>query len=128
MASPGAAFAGVVDGAGVRRESRGAASSSEKGLHISWGPIVRSVRRVSLPKGTLMIDRTRRIELGVVAMSRTPSVLRCRVGPRIVCIPAWYLLPGKEVRKPSDRGRLVLPLQLAEQLRILPLAKRRRAM
>jgi hypothetical protein len=71
-----------------------------------------------------MIDGTRRIELeNVVAMSRTPSVLRCRVGPRIVCIPLWCMLPGTEVRKPSDRGRLVLPLQWAEQLRLLPLAK-----
>jgi len=68
-----------------------------------------------------MIDGTKRIELeNVVAMSRTPSVLRCRVGPRIVCIPPWSMLPGTEAWKPGDRGRLVLPFQLADQLRLLP--------
>ena len=56
------------------------------------------------------------VELEAVeALSDTVDGLLCRVGERRLLIPARYRA-GSEIRKPGDRGRLVLPRWLAIRL------------
>jgi hypothetical protein len=42
--------------------------------------------------------------------------LMCRVGGRAVYVPPLRVLPGSTVRRMGDRGTLVLPLDVAEDL------------
>jgi hypothetical protein len=46
----------------------------------------------------------------------TGLVLVCRVGDRQVMIPPMHMLPGTTVRRPGDRGRLVLPRWFAAEI------------
>jgi hypothetical protein len=64
-----------------------------------------------------MIDGLKRVEFAnVEVISKTGLVLLCRIGSRIVGVPPLLMLPGSEIRLPGDRGRLVLPLDLAKNL------------
>lgn len=42
--------------------------------------------------------------------------MRCRVGSKIVLVPPLRLLPGTQIRYTGDRGRLVLPHDVAVDL------------
>jgi len=64
-----------------------------------------------------MIDGARRVEFeDVEVLAATDFVLRCRVEGKFVGVPALRVLPGTDVVRGGDRGHLVLPLELAEQL------------
>jgi len=47
-------------------------------------------------------------------------VLRCRIEDRIVGIPPFRLLPGSEIVRAGDRGKVVLPKDLAARLGLVP--------
>lgn len=61
------------------------------------------------PDETVVLD-------AVEGRSETERGLVCRVGDRPVQIPPRFLLAGSEVRRPGDRGRLVIPRWLAADL------------
>ena len=64
-----------------------------------------------------MRNDAQRVELGAVeVLAATDFVLRCRVEGKFVGVPALRVLPGTDVARRGDRGHLVLPLELAEQL------------
>jgi hypothetical protein len=65
-----------------------------------------------------MTDATNRVEfLDVEATDEDGlSALTCRVGGQIVTVPPLRILPGSEVSRKGDRGRLVLPRDVARQL------------
>jgi hypothetical protein len=64
-----------------------------------------------------MIDGTKRIEIeNVEVLDASGRLMRCRCGDRIVGVPPLRILPGTEVRWTGDRGRLVLPLEVAVNL------------
>ena len=44
---------------------------------------------------------------------RTGLVVMCRVGPRVVGVPTRCMLPGTTISGTADRGRLVLPREVA---------------
>jgi hypothetical protein len=69
----------------------------------------------------MMVDTTKRVELSdVEVLNPSGLVLRCRVGHRIFGIPPLQMLPGTEIQRSGDRGRLVLPLNVAEELGLVP--------
>jgi hypothetical protein len=64
-----------------------------------------------------MRNDAQRVEFeDVEVLAATDFVLRCRVEGRFVGVPALRVLPGTDVARRGDRGHLVLPLELAEQL------------
>ena len=57
-----------------------------------------------------MTDGTDRVEFPEAeVISSEDLVLTCRVGERIVSVPPLRILPGSDVWRVGDRGRLVLP-------------------
>jgi len=66
-----------------------------------------------------MTDGTRRVEFDDVEVINAGLVLWCRVNGAIVAIPPLRLLPGTEIRMAGDRGRLVLPEDVAADLGLL---------
>ena len=40
-------------------------------------------------------------------------VMHCRIGNRVVWVPSLGMLPGTEIRRQGDRGRLVLAHDVA---------------
>jgi len=64
-----------------------------------------------------MIEGTKRVEFAdVEVLDYGGPVMCCRVGDRVVWVPALRVLPGTEIKKQGDRGRLVLPTELAADL------------
>jgi hypothetical protein len=64
-----------------------------------------------------MIDGSLRVEFDDVEVVRdTGLILMCRVGAKVVGVPSLRVLPGTTVRHMGDRGRLVLPRELALNL------------
>ena len=64
-----------------------------------------------------MRNDAQRVEFeDVEVLAATDFVLRCRVEGKFVGVPALRVLPGSDVARRGDRGHLVLPLELAEQL------------
>ena len=65
-----------------------------------------------------MTDGTNRVEFPDVEATGEDglSALTCRVGGLIVAVPPFRILPGSEVWRVGDRGRLVLPRDVAVQL------------
>ncbi len=55
----------------------------------------------------------------VEALSDSMMGLLCKVGDRRLPIPHRFLLEGSEVRKPGDRGTLVIPAWLAKTLGVV---------
>jgi hypothetical protein len=65
----------------------------------------------------VMIDGTKRVEVDdVEVLDGGGLVMRCRVGDKIVFVPPLRLLPGTQIRHTGDRGRLVLPHDVAVDL------------
>ena len=57
------------------------------------------------------------VELDNVEVVReTDLVLMCRVGERVVGVPPRRMLPGTTVWRRGDRGRLILPREVALNL------------
>lgn len=52
------------------------------------------------------------------------KVLICDVDGVRIDIPGWYIEPGSEVRRPGDRGKLVLSAWLAKKLGLVESAFR----
>jgi hypothetical protein len=64
-----------------------------------------------------MIEGTNRVEIeDVEVLDYGNMVMRCRVGDRILWVPSLALLLGTNIKYRGDRGRLVLPLDLAVDL------------
>jgi hypothetical protein len=64
-----------------------------------------------------MIEGTKYVEFtDVEVLDYSGPVMCCRVGDRVVWVPALRVLPGTEIKTQGDRGRLVLPPDLAVEL------------
>jgi hypothetical protein len=64
-----------------------------------------------------MIEGTNRVAIeDVEVLDYGNMVMRCRVADRIVWVPSLALLLGTNVKYRGDRGRLVLPHELAADL------------
>ena len=64
-----------------------------------------------------MIDGSQRVELlNVVVVDARRLVMRCRVGEKEVWVPPLRVLPGTQIKRTGDIGRLVLPHDLAVEL------------
>jgi hypothetical protein len=64
-----------------------------------------------------MLAGAKRVEIeDVEVLDYGGLVMRCRVGDRIVWLPPLRMLAGTEIKKQGDRGRLVLPYDLAIDL------------
>ena len=64
-----------------------------------------------------MMDGTNRVNLpDVTVLDGGGLFLRCRVGEKIVRIPALRRLPGTTIGWPGDRGVLVLEREFAIRL------------
>ena len=59
------------------------------------------------------------IEIEDVEALSHDRVLICDVRGVRVAVPGWYIEPGSEVRRPGDRGKLVLSAWLARKLGLL---------
>jgi hypothetical protein len=55
----------------------------------------------------------------VEVVSANGLILMCRVGNRMVAVPSRRILPGSEVSRAGDRGRLVIGRELALNLGLL---------
>jgi hypothetical protein len=65
----------------------------------------------------VMIHGARRVEIAdVEVLNDTNLVLYCRVGDEVVGVPSLQVLPGTQIKHRGDRGRLVLPHDLAVEL------------
>ena len=61
-----------------------------------------------------MLDGSQRVGFeDVVVVRRMGLVVMCRVGPRVVGVPTRCMLPGTTISGTADRGRLVLPREVA---------------
>ena len=49
----------------------------------------------------------------VEVVRRADLVVMCRVGTRVVAVPTRCMLPGTSISGTADRGRLVLPREVA---------------
>jgi len=56
------------------------------------------------------------IEIENVEALSHHHVLICEVDGVRVAVPGWYIEPESEVRRPGDRGKLVLSVWLARKL------------
>jgi len=54
----------------------------------------------------------------VEVLESTGLLLRCRTDGRVFDIPPLRLLPGTEISRVGDRGRLVLPSDVVDDLGI----------
>jgi hypothetical protein len=64
-----------------------------------------------------MIDGAQRVEFkDVEVITATYFTLRCLVGGKFVGVPSLKMLPGTDIARRGDRGRLILPRDVAERL------------
>jgi hypothetical protein len=64
-----------------------------------------------------MLEATNRVEIAdVEALDSGGLVMRCRIGNRVVWVPSLGMLPGTEIKRQGDRGRLVLAHDVAVDL------------
>jgi hypothetical protein len=64
-----------------------------------------------------MIEATNRVEIADVdALGGGGLVMHCRIGNRVVWVPSPGMLPGTEIKRQGDRGRLVLAHDVAVDL------------
>jgi len=63
---------------------------------------------------------TQRVEFtDVEVVSANGLILMCRVGNRMVAVPTRRMLPGTDIARAGDRGRLVIGRELALNLGLL---------
>jgi len=66
---------------------------------------------------SIVMDGLDRVEFrDVEALSYRRLSLVCRVGSTLVSVPPRRILPGSQVRRRGDRGKLVLPKEVAVNL------------
>src|SRR5262245_34412176 len=64
-----------------------------------------------------MIDGAQRVEFkDVEVIAATYFTLLCLVGGKFVGVPSLKMLPGTDIARRGDRGRLILPRDVAERL------------
>ncbi len=64
-----------------------------------------------------MIDGSRRVVFDDVEVVRDTSIMMaCRVGGMVVGVLPQWILPGTTITRTADRGRLVLPREVALKL------------
>ena len=64
-----------------------------------------------------LIDGSDRLEFDNVEVIRSDSATAtCRVGNRLASVPWRWMLPGTELVRTGDSGRLVVPRELAKHL------------
>jgi hypothetical protein len=64
-----------------------------------------------------MIDGVQRVEFkDVEVVAATYFTLRCLVEGKFVGVPSLKMLPGTDIARRGDRGRLILPRDVAERL------------
>jgi hypothetical protein len=64
-----------------------------------------------------MIGGSEQVEVrDVEVVAATYFTLRCIIGGRFVGVPSLKTLPGTDVARRGDRGRLILPRDVAERL------------
>jgi hypothetical protein len=64
-----------------------------------------------------MMEAAVRVEIAdVEVLDYGDLVMRCLVGDRVVWVPSLRALIGTKIKKKGDRGRLVLPHDLAHEL------------
>ena len=64
-----------------------------------------------------MLEAAERVEIADVEVLDGGSlVMRCQIGDRVLWVPSLATLPGTEIVRQGDRGRLVLPHDLAVDL------------
>jgi hypothetical protein len=67
-----------------------------------------------------LMDGTRRVEFDNVEVINGGPMLWCRIDGMVVAVPSLRLLPGKQVRRAGDLGRLILSEDVAADLGLLP--------
>ena len=67
-----------------------------------------------------LIDGTRRVEFDNVEVINGGPMLWCRIDGMVVAVPSLRLLPGTQVRRAGDLGRLILSEDVAADLGLLP--------
>jgi len=64
-----------------------------------------------------LIDGSQRVEFeDVHVLAMNDLVMMCQIGDHIVKVPSLRILPGTTISGHGDRGRLVLPRDLAARL------------
>jgi hypothetical protein len=64
-----------------------------------------------------MLGGVQRVEIAdVEVLNDTDLVVYCRVGDEVVAVPSLQMLPGTQIKHRGDRGRLVLPRDVAVDL------------
>jgi len=69
-----------------------------------------------IPESVIMEGSDRLEFHDVEALSYRRLSLVCRVGSTLVSVPPRRILPGSQVRRRGDRGKLVLPREVAVDL------------
>ncbi len=69
-----------------------------------------------IPESVVMEGPDRVEFRDVEALSYRRLSLVCRVGSTLVSVPPRRILPGSQVRRCGDRGKLVLPREVAVHL------------
>ena len=79
---------------------------------------MRRPHRLSEPDSeSVVMEGSERLEFrDVEALSYRRLSLVCRVGSTLVSVPPRRILPGSQVRRRGDRGKLVLPKEVAVDL------------
>ena len=68
-----------------------------------------------------MIEASDDVEFGdVEVLEHDGLMLWCRIAGRIIAVPPLRFLSGTEIRGTGDRGKLVLPREVAENLGLIP--------
>jgi hypothetical protein len=64
-----------------------------------------------------MIDGAQAVEfMGVEVLAATDFTLMCRIGRKFIGVPALKTLAGTDIARRGDRGRLILPRDVAAKL------------
>ena len=74
----------------------------------------------SQTQSTVMVDGSTRVEFDNVEVVRHAAlILMCRVGDKVVAVPPLRMLPGTTISQTGDRGRLILPREVALNLGLI---------
>ena len=68
-----------------------------------------------------MVDGSNRVAFDDVEVTNDGAgiILSCRVGKKVIWVPPRRMLPGTTIARTGDRGRLVLPREVALNLGLI---------